>query len=243
MIRLIRRRHPSSQVAAPASLAAPMGEVSGPAEPPSAVPTAALGAAALPRRATQALAAAVLAGAGAALAPKAAQATFHTGGSPYGGDRVDTRLTVDENLLVLGSLTGIGTPYPTTIGTCCNVTLLHVHRTGTAGAAVLQLTNDQSAINLVGSIDFGSTAITSGEKRCASIYGVKMSSGTSGNTGALIFATAGGVFEKMRIDATGNVGIGTQGPTAKLDVAGAIKCNGQNGLDASGIAVKAYYAP
>ena len=52
------------------------------------------------------------------------------------------------------------------------------------------------------------------------------------STGALKFA-AGGNTERMRIDSSGNVGIGTTSPSAKLDVAGEVQCDS---LDVDGAA-------
>lgn len=43
--------------------------------------------------------------------------------------------------------------------------------------------------------------------------------------------------------ATGDVGIGTTTPGAKLEVAGAIRVNGVPAIDASAVAVQSYYAP
>jgi len=42
--------------------------------------------------------------------------------------------------------------------------------------------------------------------------------GTSGTTANLVFATGAGYAERMRIDSSGNVGIGTSSPSAKLHV-------------------------
>ncbi len=47
-------------------------------------------------------------------------------------------------------------------------------------------------------------------------------------TGDLVFGAGGTTTEKMRVKASGNVGIGTTSPNAKLDVAGQVKITGGN---------------
>ena len=58
----------------------------------------------------------------------------------------------------------------------------------------------------------------------------------SGSSGKLIFATGtnGSGSEKMRLDANGNVGIGTATPAAKFDVNGNIAVAGSAVIDANG---------
>jgi len=78
-----------------------------------------------------------------------------------------------------------------------------------------------------------STAITlskiNSSRPFGSIAGVQ--TGTDADTGGLAFFTHGSsssndqVFEQLRIDSSGNVGIGTTSPNQKLDVEGTILCN------------------
>ena len=71
------------------------------------------------------------------------------------------------------------------------------------------------------------SASSSYQHAYAAIYGIKTATGsdTNWNKGDLVFATGEGTGpgEKMRITSAGKVGIGTDSPQAKLDVAGEIK--------------------
>ena len=87
-------------------------------------------------------------------------------------------------------------------------------------------TDDDSAQNIGGGISLGGKWNGSAEQYAdfGLISGIK-ENGTAGNyAGALTFATrpngtGGGSHEKMRISSTGNVGINTTSPAAKLDIA------------------------
>jgi hypothetical protein len=84
-------------------------------------------------------------------------------------------------------------------------------------ATSAQAANFGGSIGLFGATDNAATVFAS----FAAIQGVKSNS-TAGNTGGelrLFTRTAGGpMSERMRIDASGNVGIGTASPAVKLDV-------------------------
>ncbi|MBI2055831.1 MAG: tail fiber domain-containing protein [Candidatus Sungbacteria bacterium] len=132
--------------------------------------------------------------------------TFTTGGS----ERV--RITNDGNV-------GIGTTSP--------ATLLEVSSSA-AGGGVLRITNQgatQSAGEKLGSIEFynfDASAAATGVR--AFITPVENDSGT-GRSFDLTFGTGSvaEATEKLRIDKSGNVGIGTTGPGQELEVNGQIR--------------------
>lgn len=70
----------------------------------------------------------------------------------------------------------------------------------------------------------GSTTVSD----LAFVSGIKENNTDGNYAGALVFGTringsGGGSFERMRIDSSGNVGIGTAAPGAKLDVVGSLR--------------------
>ena len=103
---------------------------------------------------------------------------------------------------------------------------------GTATANVVPLAslvlskNLTSANSAIGVISFANSSIANGsEKRVASIG---VSTDGALNSGVMAFGTAsaGTINEHMRINAAGNIGIGTVSPTEKLEVTGNIKVTG-----------------
>jgi hypothetical protein len=107
------------------------------------------------------------------------------------------------------------------IGTTAPTYKLSVQSTDTAGAtgtgATLQLLSDTTAVaNKGGSVIFGDA----GNAIRAMIKGMYI--GPAGSGGGLAFSTAedsgGAITERMRLNSTGNVGIGTTAPAYKLHV-------------------------
>jgi hypothetical protein len=137
--------------------------------------------------------------------------TFNTGGSER--VRIDTSGNV-----------GIGTSSPDAILT---VSKASTSTTIGGSTAITKVINSQSsALGETAGIEFFNRS-TSGSAKLAGVYGVYTEFNSTGYGGALAFATeaSGGtnVTERMRIDSSGNVGIGTSSPAHKLDVAGSLR--------------------
>ena len=114
-----------------------------------------------------------------------------------------TAVTVDTSQNV-----GIGTATPNKTGFVAPVLSI---TNGTAG--IVELVGTQTADGTVGQVAWYNT---SGTSRIAQILGLR--SGAN-NTGAITFQTAstGSLAEAMRIDSSGNVGVGTSSPAGRLD--------------------------
>jgi hypothetical protein len=114
---------------------------------------------------------------------------------------------------------------------------------GTSATGWLELSTDSTSDGIGGAISFNNTNIVGSDKRNAQIAGFREG---ANNSGVLAFATwnAGVAAERMRITSGGNVGIGTDNPTSKLDVNGAITINGTitNNGTGTGIYTKTVWA-
>lgn len=124
---------------------------------------------------------------------------------------------------------GIGTTAPNVNGATKALTIAASNSYVANKVASLELQGSHNGPNVeIGKIDFNSIGGSIGNHaRISSVNG----SGTIGTSGRLLFHTAnGGVLtEQVRITETGNVGIGTTTPSAKLDVdnGGSIEVDGE----------------
>jgi hypothetical protein len=140
------------------------------------------------------------------------------------GADVDFRVesdTVDHALFVQGSDGNVG------IGTSAPRESLEIQGTGNqvvSGRGNLFVSSGGTASQVAGhggQIGFGAwlAGDYSVTYNMATIKGVTESSTTNINLGALVFSTRGSdVEERMRIDSSGNVGIGTTSPSRKLHI-------------------------
>ena len=115
---------------------------------------------------------------------------------------------------------GIGTASP--VGGRVNISAADTGNAIASGAATLNITNsNETAFNRTSNLLF-STGTGVAANTIAGITGV-YTGFSSNRAGALVFSTASttaAIAERMRIDASGNVGIGTSSPSTKLHVSG-----------------------
>ncbi|MBI4422215.1 MAG: hypothetical protein HY554_00715, partial [Elusimicrobia bacterium] len=123
-----------------------------------------------------------------------------------------------------GGNVGIGTTSPGGLGAGGSPGILHVHDAGTVGGTDFALLNLSAAHTggdaVLGSLEFGSTGLSGGDKRTAMITSSKRDALGVNPTGDLQFWTANGASAAARltIQPDGDVGIGTTSPSSRLDV-------------------------
>lgn len=131
-----------------------------------------------------------------------------------------------------GGNVGIGTNQPNGLGDPGTRTELQVHNSGTDGFSWGDITLSSAstaASSYVGGVGFGSTGITSTDKRTAVITSQKVNAAANDSSGNLLFYTSDGAGlwpVRMIINQLGNIGIGTSSPAAKLDIAGNLQVTG-----------------
>jgi hypothetical protein len=89
--------------------------------------------------------------------------------------------------------------------------------------------SDAAAADKGGQLNFTANTVSLANYPVAGVHGYHETVGAGNYSGYLSMYTTssgGSVTERMRIDSTGNVGIGTASPSAKLDVVGDIKLSG-----------------
>jgi len=94
----------------------------------------------------------------------------------------------------------------------------------------LVLVNSNTTTSNTTALVFGATNTGGTGIAQAAVYSINGTRGGAFNTGQLGFAYAnasGALIEAMRIDSSGNVGIGTSSPSVKLDVTGNVNVSGQ----------------
>jgi hypothetical protein len=153
------------------------------------------------------------------------------GFSVYDDNNTAYRLTINNT----GNV-GIGTTSPTFLNTTGSALAktIGLYKSGTASSqrAELQLGNAATASGtLTSGVLFGCGASDTTKNTLGAIYGILDATSTTTASGALTFWTAASgssYSEKMRINSSGNVGIGTSSPNEKLDSRGSAVFSGDH---------------
>lgn len=142
--------------------------------------------------------------------------------------RIDSSGNVGIGTTAPNNKLTVGIPNGTVgAGTVASFSGANVIASNTSGMVVITST-DSIAANIGGSIGFAANGTVAGYPT-GSIAGRRENATAGDYSSYMQFTTSssgGSVQEKMRIDSSGNVGIGLTSPTGKLDVAGTIKTLG-----------------
>jgi len=129
------------------------------------------------------------------------------------------------NITSLGTLTGLTTTGSISVNdnTLDGITAKFINsNAGNSGAEVLLIKDSSSPADndVVGTVSFKANDDGGTEKNFASIQSVTIDATASSSSGDLRFSTRGSnsVLERMRINGSGNVGIGTSSPSYSLEV-------------------------
>jgi hypothetical protein len=132
------------------------------------------------------------------------------GGNAQGGSSMQFFVDTDESMRIDSSgNVGIGTSSPDT-----SLQIGDISATNATGQGRIKLEDSSTALSSIGGLEFTTSSFGSG-------YGWKVNSIDSGGGVHLVFGTRQNSTtwsESMRIDSSGNVGIGTDSPVAKLHI-------------------------
>ena len=164
-----------------------------------------------------------------------------TGGT-YNGQTISSAASLTGTLGVAGLLTvsGFGTHSFSAGGTGANFLSVRNTTAGTGNYGQMSVGND-NAPNLLGIRSYSSTFTSSGPSQASGVHFEIQGSGglsiVAEHASGDIRFYSGGTTERMRIDTSGFVGIGTTAPTTKLGVAGGVQISG-TGSPTTGVGIE-----